>query len=107
MPEDQIVCGDIPALSEEQLAGIRRGLFYRPVKQQITSWMDSKELERFEAGGGINCGAVPTANRSLASFAFRLKRMWMKVFRWQSRKDRVSHVGVNLLAKACWQKVQF
>ncbi len=44
LTDDWIDTGDIPELTEAQLAGMRRSEHYRPVKLQITARLDSDVL---------------------------------------------------------------
>ena len=50
-PESEIDYSDIPALTEEQWKGARRGVFYRPVKRQITARVDADVLDWLKAQG--------------------------------------------------------
>ena len=50
-PETEIDYSDIPALTEDQLKHARRGLFYRPVKHQITARVDADVLDWLKAQG--------------------------------------------------------
>ena len=43
-PESEIDYSDIPAPTEDQLQHARRGVFYRPVKHQITARVDADVL---------------------------------------------------------------
>lgn len=51
LPEEQIDTSDIPELTEAQLAEMRRGAFYRPVKQQITARVDADVLAWLKGQG--------------------------------------------------------
>ena len=51
LPEEQIDTSDIPELTDAQLAEMRRGEFYRPVKQQITARVDADVLAWLKAQG--------------------------------------------------------
>ncbi len=51
LPDEQIDTSDIPPLSDEQLASMVRGRFYRPVKQQITARLDADVLAWLKSGG--------------------------------------------------------
>ena len=46
LPDDQIDTSDIPEVLDWSDA--RRGLFYRPVKQQITLRLDADVVKRFK-----------------------------------------------------------
>lgn len=50
-PESEIDYSDIPAVTEEQFKHARRGLFYRPVKRQITARVDADVLDWLQAQG--------------------------------------------------------
>ena len=50
-PESEIDHSDIPPLTEEQWKGARRGVFYRPVKRQITARVDADVLDWLKAQG--------------------------------------------------------
>ncbi len=50
-PESEIDYSDIPALTEDQLRDARRGVFYRPVKRQITARVDADVLDWLKAQG--------------------------------------------------------
>lgn len=51
VPNEEIDTSDLPPLSDAQLAGMVRGRFYRPVKQQITARLDADVLAWLKAGG--------------------------------------------------------
>ena len=51
LPEEQIDTSDIPELTDAQFAEMRRGEFYRPVKQQITARVDADVLAWLKAQG--------------------------------------------------------
>ena len=50
-PESKIDYSDIPVLTDEQFKHARRGVFYRPVKRQITARVDADVLEWLKAQG--------------------------------------------------------
>lgn len=50
-PESEIDYSDIPALTDEQLQHARRGVFYRPVKHQITARVDADVLDWLKGQG--------------------------------------------------------
>lgn len=50
-PDSEIDYSDIPAFTEEQWKGARRGEFYRPVKRQITARVDADVLEWLKSQG--------------------------------------------------------
>ena len=50
-PDNEIDLSDIPELTEERKNDARRGMFYRPVKRQITARVDADVLEWLKAQG--------------------------------------------------------
>jgi uncharacterized protein (DUF4415 family) len=50
-PDSTIDFSDIPPLTDEQLRGMIRGRFYKPVKRQITARVDADVLEWLKAEG--------------------------------------------------------
>ena len=50
-PESEIDYSDISALTDEQLQHARRGVFYRPVKHQITARVDADVLDWLKGQG--------------------------------------------------------
>ena len=51
MPDEQIDTSDIPELTEAQLAEMRRRKLCRPIKKQITTWVDADVLAWLKKGG--------------------------------------------------------
>jgi uncharacterized protein (DUF4415 family) len=51
MPDDEINYDDIPKLTDTQLAEMKRGAFYRPVKKQITARVDADVLAWLKSQG--------------------------------------------------------
>lgn len=51
MPDAEIDTGDIPELTETQLAQMTRPEHFRPVKHQITARLDADVLAWLKAGG--------------------------------------------------------
>ena len=49
MPDDQIDYSDIPAVTNFE--GARRGVFYRPIKEQVTLRLDADLLHHFRSQG--------------------------------------------------------
>jgi uncharacterized protein (DUF4415 family) len=49
MPDDQVDYGDIPAATNFE--GARRGVFYRPIKEQVTLRLDADLLHHFRSQG--------------------------------------------------------
>ncbi len=50
-PDSELDTSDIPELSDTQLADAKRGVFYRPVKKQITARVDADVLAWLKSGG--------------------------------------------------------
>ena len=49
MPDDQIDTSDIPEVTD--WSGARRGVFYRPIKEQVTLRLDADLLHHFRSQG--------------------------------------------------------
>ena len=49
--DEQIDTSDLPELTEAQLAEMKQGRFYRPVKQQITARLDADVLAWLKSQG--------------------------------------------------------
>ena len=50
-PEEKIDYSDVPPVTEEQWRNARRGVFYRPVKRQITARVDADVLDWLKGQG--------------------------------------------------------
>jgi uncharacterized protein (DUF4415 family) len=50
-PESEIDFSDLPATTEQDWQGARRGQFYRPVKKQLTVRIDADVLEWLKSQG--------------------------------------------------------
>ncbi len=50
-PESEIDFSDLPATTEHDWQGARRGQFYRPVKKQLTVRIDADVLEWLKSQG--------------------------------------------------------
>jgi uncharacterized protein (DUF4415 family) len=50
-PENDIDFSDLPATTEQDWQGARRGPFYRPVKKQLTVRIDADVLEWLKSQG--------------------------------------------------------
>ena len=50
-PDSEIDTSDIPEWTEAQFKSAKRGLFYRPVKRQITARVDADVLEWLKSQG--------------------------------------------------------
>ena len=98
----------------------RFGLGRKPIRKRVT-----RTLKRIEAelrrrmhdnvyevaiwlgrvvGGWLRYYAVPTSARSLKPFGLRLKRLWLRVLRRRSQKDRFTWDKVDLLAMVFWPR---
>ncbi len=96
----------------------RFGLGRKPIRKRVT-----RTLKRIEAElrqrmhdniygspyGLVGLWAVgcvttrfPTSSRSLQTFGHRLKRLWLRVLRRRSQKDRLPWGKVDLLAAVFW-----
>ena len=67
LPDDEIDTSDLPEIRD--WSGARRGLLYRPVKQQITLRLDADVVAWFKANARA---AGDTRRRSTACFASTL-----------------------------------
>ena len=56
--------------------------------------------------GWLNYYAVPTSYRYLRRFAERLKRVWLRILRRRSQKDRYRWGRLEALCDALWPKVR-
>ena len=50
-PNADVATDDMPELTDAQLAGMRRGALYRPVKTQITARVDADVLAWLQSQG--------------------------------------------------------
>ena len=66
MPDDQIDTSDIPEMRDWSDA--RRGLFYRPVKQQITLRLDADVVNWFKEQVPGGRGYQTQINRALREY---------------------------------------
>ena len=72
LPEEQIDTTDIPELLDWSDA--RRGLFYRPVKRQITLRLDADLIAWFKARAEDGRGYQTDINRALREHVERRER---------------------------------
>ena len=72
LPDDRIDTTDIPELLD--WTGARRGLFYRPVKQQITLRLDADLIAWFKAHAQGGRGYQTDINRALRQHVERCQR---------------------------------
>ena len=56
--------------------------------------------------GWLNYYAVPTSYRYLHRFAARLKRLWLRVLRRRSQKDRSKRADIARLVASHWPKLE-
>ncbi|NCR42620.1 MAG: BrnA antitoxin family protein [Microcystis aeruginosa W13-11] len=66
LPEDQINTDDIPEVSD--WSGAKRGLFYRPIKQQITLRLDADLIDWFKNHHAPGEGYQTSINRALREY---------------------------------------
>jgi uncharacterized protein (DUF4415 family) len=69
LPEEQIDTRDMPEVRD--WSGARRGALYRPVKQQITLWIDADVIEWFKARARGGEGYQTSINRALREYVER------------------------------------
>ena len=67
LPEDQINTDDIPEATGDW-SGAKRGVFYRPIKQQITLRLDADLIDWFKTHQGQNEGYQTSINRALREY---------------------------------------
>ncbi len=75
-------------------AELRRRMHHNPY--EVAKWLGRV------MGGWLRYYAVPTCFPSLQRFAYRLKRLWLRVLRRRSQKDRSAWDKVGKLADAFW-----
>ncbi len=72
MPDDQIDTTDIPEILD--WTGAKRGVLYRPVKQQITLRLDADVISWFKAHAQGGRGYQTDINRALREHVLRSER---------------------------------
>ncbi len=73
LPDEEIDTSDIPVVLD--LKNARRGVFYRPIKQQITLRVDADVVAWFKEHAGENGRGYQTAiNRALREHVVRTER---------------------------------
>ncbi len=73
LPDEEIDTSDIPVVLD--LKNARRGMFYRPVKQQITLRLDADVVAWFKEHAGENGRGYQTdINRALREHVVRTER---------------------------------
>jgi len=71
LPEDKINLEDIPEVSD--WSGAKRGLFYRPIKQQITLRLDADLIDWFKNHHQEGEGYQTSINRALREYVTQRK----------------------------------
>ena len=66
LPEDQINTADIP--EQRDWRGARRGVLYRPVKQQITLRLDADVIDWFRRNPKPDVGYQTSINEALREY---------------------------------------
>ena len=79
-------------------AELRRRMHHNPY--EVAKWL-GKILN-----GWLRYYAVPTSSPSLKRFACRLRRMWLRVLRRRSQKDRTKLDKLGRVAAAFWAPVK-
>jgi uncharacterized protein (DUF4415 family) len=72
LPDDQIDTTDIPEILD--WSGARRGVFYRPVKQQISLRLDADLISWFKAHAQGGRGYQTDINRALREHIVQCER---------------------------------
>ncbi len=67
LPDDQINTDDIPEATGDW-SGAKRGVFYRPIKQQITLRLDADLIDWFKTHQGQSEGYQTSINRALREY---------------------------------------
>jgi uncharacterized protein (DUF4415 family) len=73
MPDDQIDTADVPEVRE--WSGAKRGVFYRPVKHQLTLRVDADVIAWFKSQATKNEGYQTGMNRALRDYVRRHSRL--------------------------------
>lgn len=55
--------------------------------------------------GWLQYYAVPTSSRSLGTFVYQVKRIWMRMLRRRSQKDRFSWERLERICRWLWPAV--
>jgi len=66
LPDEEIDTGDIPEV--EDWSGGKRGVFYRPIKQQITLRLDADLIDWFKKHHPESEGYQTSINRALREY---------------------------------------
>ena len=67
LPSDQIQTDDMPEVQEDW-SGAKRGMFYRPIKQQITLRLDADLIDWFKTHQEQGEGYQTSINRALREY---------------------------------------
>ena len=79
-------------------AELRRRMHHNPY--EVATWL-GKILN-----GWLRYYAVPTSSRSLRRFAFRLRRMWLRVLRRRSHMDRTKLDKLGRFVEVYWPRLR-
>jgi uncharacterized protein (DUF4415 family) len=69
MPEDQINTSDIP--EKRDWSGARRGLFFRPIKKQLTLRLDADLIDWFQTRVPNGKGYQTSINNALREYVIQ------------------------------------
>jgi uncharacterized protein (DUF4415 family) len=72
MPDDEIDTSDIPEVRD--WSGAKRGVFYKPVKQQLTLRIDADILDWFKRHTQDGKGYQTSINRALREYVAKRER---------------------------------
>ena len=75
-------------------------------KRLHEDWMDVGRWLGQVLNGWLNYYAVPTSGRSLERFVQQLKRIWMKVLRRRSQKDRKAWEWLDAACARLWPRLR-
>jgi uncharacterized protein (DUF4415 family) len=76
LPDEEIDTRDMPEIVD--WSGARRGVLYRPVKQQITLRIDADVIEWFRSHAGKDEGYQTSINRALREYIEQHQRQGMR-----------------------------
>ncbi len=69
LPDEQINTDDVP--EQRDWSGARRGLFYRPIKKQLTLRLDADLIEWFKVNKADGEGYQTSINSALREYVSR------------------------------------
>lgn len=72
LPGDQINTGDLP--EQKDWSGARRGLFFRPIKKQLTLRLDADVIAWFKTRASKEEGYQTSINSALREYVARHER---------------------------------